>query len=140
MRAQVDLEVPRATWLRSTDMDVEIGGALSVWYSRALGDLVMVGDLQALRGSYMVLGRRFEVSGGTVRFLGTPGINPTLAVEDLLGTPNLTSSQKVQLDRRGNRDGVFNLGDLLALLHRSGLLGDGAKFDAWRAPRQGMNR
>jgi autotransporter translocation and assembly factor TamB len=81
MRAQVDLEVPRATWLRSTDMDVEIGGALSVSYSRALGDLVMVGDLQALRGSYMVLGRRFEVSGGTVKFLGTPGINPTLDIQ-----------------------------------------------------------
>ena len=69
-----------------------------------------------------------------------PGINPMLAVEDLLGTPNLTSSQKVQLDRRGNRDGVYNLGDLLALLHRSGLLDDDAGPDAWRAPRQGANR
>jgi subtilisin family serine protease len=69
-----------------------------------------------------------------------PGINPMLAVKDLLGTPNLDSSQKAQLDRRGNRDGVFNLGDLLALLRRSGLLDDGAGLSAWRAPRQETDR
>ena len=39
-------------------------------------DMVMVGELQALRGSYSVLGRRFEVQQGTVGFIGTPGHQP----------------------------------------------------------------
>ena len=48
-------------------------------------------------------------------------INPILAIEELLGTPQLLPSQKLQLDRRGNSDGVYNLGDLLSLIHRAGL-------------------
>ena len=81
LRLDIDLSVPRDTWLRSNEMNVEIGGELLVRYDRAAGDLVMVGDLQALRGSYQVLGRTFEVDGGTVSFLGQPGVNPALAIE-----------------------------------------------------------
>jgi hypothetical protein len=62
-------------------MNVEMGGDLLVRYDRALGDLVLVGELEALRGSYAVLGRTFEVSGGTVAFLGQAGVNPTLEIE-----------------------------------------------------------
>ena len=81
LRVDVDLSVPRDTWLRSADMNVEIGGDLLVRYDRLSRDIVMVGELQALRGSYMVLGRRFDVQGGTVGFVGTPGINPTLDIQ-----------------------------------------------------------
>ncbi|MHB1192751.1 MAG: translocation/assembly module TamB domain-containing protein [Longimicrobiales bacterium] len=81
LRVDVDLSVPRDTWLRSADMNVEIGGDLLVRYDRLSRDIVMVGELQALRGSYMVLGRRFDVQGGTVGFEGTPGINPTLDIQ-----------------------------------------------------------
>ncbi|MBM4185388.1 MAG: hypothetical protein FJ207_14420, partial [Gemmatimonadetes bacterium] len=81
LRVDIDLSVPRNLWLRSTEMNVEIGGELLVRYDRAENDLVMVGDLQALRGSYQVLGRTFEVDGGTVSFLGQPGVNPALGIE-----------------------------------------------------------
>jgi len=81
LRVDIDLSVPRNLWLRSTDMNVEIGGDLLVRYDRAVNDLVMVGDLQALRGSYRVLGRTFEVDGGTVSFLGQPGVNPALGIQ-----------------------------------------------------------
>ena len=81
LRAEVTLAVPRATWLRSPEMDVEVGGVLQVRYSRRDRDLVMIGELQALRGSYAVLGRRFQVAGGTVGFPGTPGMNPTLDIQ-----------------------------------------------------------
>jgi autotransporter translocation and assembly factor TamB len=69
----IDLSVPRDLWIRWGDMNVEIGGELIMRYDRREGDLVMVGDLQALRGSYQVFGRTFEVDGGTVSFLGQPG-------------------------------------------------------------------
>jgi translocation and assembly module TamB len=81
LRVNIDLEVPRNTWLRSRDMNVEMGGELVVVYDRSAGDLVMVGDLQALRGSYGVLNRTFEVDGGTVEFIGRPGVNPALNIQ-----------------------------------------------------------
>jgi autotransporter translocation and assembly factor TamB len=81
LRVSIDLSVPRDTWLRSEDMNVEIGGELIVTYDRLKRDLVMVGELNALRGSYTVLGRRFDVQSGTVGFIGTPGINPTLSIQ-----------------------------------------------------------
>jgi TamB, inner membrane protein subunit of TAM complex len=81
LRVEVDLAVPRDSWLRSNDMNVEMGGDLIVTYDRANADLVLLGELEALRGTYTVLGRAFTVSGGTVGFIGIPGINPTLAVE-----------------------------------------------------------
>lgn len=81
LRVDIDLSVPRNLWLRSNEMNVEMGGDLLVRYDRAVNDLVMVGDLQALRGSYRVLGRTFEVDGGTVSFLGQPGVNPALGIE-----------------------------------------------------------
>jgi hypothetical protein len=83
LSVDIDLSVPRDLWIRSADMNVEIGGQLILRYDRREGDLVMVGDLQALRGSYQVLGRTFEVDGGTVSFLGQPGVNPTLAIDAL---------------------------------------------------------
>ncbi len=81
LRMDVSLSVPQDVWLRSPDMNVEIGGALEVSYDRRSRDIVLVGDLEALRGSYNVLGRSFEVESGTVSFIGTPGINPTLEIQ-----------------------------------------------------------
>lgn len=41
-------------------------------------------------------------------------------VEAWLGGTPLSLDERVQLDRFGNKDGTFNLGDLLALLDRTG--------------------
>ena len=48
-------------------------------------------------------------------------IDPVTAIRELLGQSALALSEKVQLDRRGNDDGVFNLGDVLSLMERSGM-------------------
>lgn len=81
LRVDVDLSVPRDTWLRSEEMNVEMGGNLFMSYDRLRRDVVMVGELQALRGSYSVLGRRFDVRSGTIAFIGTSGINPSLDIQ-----------------------------------------------------------
>lgn len=81
LRVNVDLTVPRDTWLRSNEMNVEIGGELDLAYDRPRRDLVLVGELLARRGQYTVLGRTFEVQGGTVSFIGIPGINPLLDIQ-----------------------------------------------------------
>jgi hypothetical protein len=81
LRLNIDMSVPRDMWLRSGEMNVEMGGDLLVRYDRGQGDLVLVGELQALRGSYVLWGRTFEVTGGTVAFVGQPGVNPNLDIQ-----------------------------------------------------------
>jgi hypothetical protein len=78
---QVDLEIGRDFWLRSREMDVEIGGALLVTFDRRNREIVMAGSLAAERGNYNRYGRQFQVVGGSVEFLGTPGINPGLNIQ-----------------------------------------------------------
>lgn len=75
--------LPRDTWLRGRDMNVELGGELSVFFDRTERELSMVGDLRAIRGVYSVFGRQFQVQEGTVSFQGTPGINPDLDIQAL---------------------------------------------------------
>ncbi len=81
LRVDVDLSVPRGSWLRSIDSDVEMSGDLLVRYDRTKSDFVLVGELQAVRGSHRVLGRTFELAGGSVVFLGRPGLNPDLSIQ-----------------------------------------------------------
>ena len=47
-------------------------------------------------------------------------IAPAGATSDLLGTPTLTPAQRSYLDELGNRNGAFDVGDLLALYRRLG--------------------
>ena len=80
LRVNIDLAVPRDTWLRSIETSIEMGGDLLVTYDRSAADLVLIGELQALRGSHLVLGRNFDLDGGTVSFIGRPGLNPNLDI------------------------------------------------------------
>jgi autotransporter translocation and assembly factor TamB len=80
MRVDVDLLAERNSWLRGERINVEMGGELQVFYDRQTSDLAMLGALQAIRGTYTILGRRFDVQTGTINFVGTPGINPNLNI------------------------------------------------------------
>ncbi|MEE8146242.1 MAG: translocation/assembly module TamB domain-containing protein, partial [Longimicrobiales bacterium] len=75
------LSVARDTWIRSEVMNVELGGELQVLYDRQAQDLAMVGNLEAVRGTYQVLGRQFQVTDGSIQFVGTSGINPNLDIQ-----------------------------------------------------------
>jgi hypothetical protein len=81
LRVDIGLELPRETWLRSNDMNVEIGGSLDMVYDRPRRDFVLIGELLAQRGQYVVLGRTFQVAGGSVEFIGIPGLNPLLDIQ-----------------------------------------------------------
>jgi autotransporter translocation and assembly factor TamB len=76
----VEMELGRGSWLRGQDLDVEMGGALQVFWDRTERDLALVGELQAVRGAYTFWNRQFQVQEGTVSFLGTPGVNPNLNI------------------------------------------------------------
>lgn len=80
LTVDLNLTVERNNWLRSEDTNVEIAGNLQVQMQRAQQSLRVFGTLNAVRGDYKFLNRRFEVVEGTLEFVGTQGINPNLHI------------------------------------------------------------
>lgn len=81
LRVDVDLLLQRDVWLRSREMNVEMGGELIVTFDRPRREILLVGTLEAIRGSYSAFGRQFQVQEGSVEFVGTPGIDPALDIQ-----------------------------------------------------------
>lgn len=81
LRMSVGLELERDVWLRSSQINVEIAGELTTVFDRRANEIILVGQLEAVRGSYNGFGRRFEVQEGVVEFAGTPGIDPRLDIQ-----------------------------------------------------------
>ena len=81
LRVDVDLILQRDFWLRSQEINVEMGGELAVTFDRAQREIVMAGTLEAIRGAYSAFGRQFQVREGVVEFAGTPGVDPALNIE-----------------------------------------------------------
>ena len=80
LTVDVALSVDRGTWVRSQEANVEIytDGPLQL---SAQGDaLTLVGAVNADRGQYTVLSKRFEITRGSALFIGTPDLNPTVQV------------------------------------------------------------
>jgi hypothetical protein len=84
----VNVVLGEDVWLRSSEANVELGGSLRL--TRGLSEsenraqLALVGTLNATRGTYVlnlaVVQPTFHVERGTVRFFGTPDINPILDI------------------------------------------------------------
>lgn len=77
-------------WLRSAEANIKLGGSLNVTLGRspATGDraqIALEGDLNAVRGTYRLnvvpfVQPTFDVEQGTLRFYGSPDLNPTLDI------------------------------------------------------------
>lgn len=80
LHVDVDLVVQRNTWVRSRDANVEIFTDGPVRVS-VLGDaLTVVGAVDADRGEYTFLSKRFQIKRGSALFIGSPDLNPTLQI------------------------------------------------------------
>jgi translocation and assembly module TamB len=80
LRVDVDLSVERNTWVRSREANVEVftDGPMRV---SVVGDaLTLTGAIDADRGEYTFLTRRFQITRGSAMFIGTPDLNPTLQI------------------------------------------------------------
>jgi hypothetical protein len=74
------------------------------------------GDTAATAPSIaLVMNKAYDLEA---RFAAAVSVAPSDAVGDLLGNPRLTTAQKVFLDELGNRNGLYDVGDYLALLRR----------------------
>ena len=76
------------------------------------------GDTVATAASLdLTMNRGYDLEA---RFLAVVQVAAGDAVSDLLGTPKLSDVQRTFLDQLGNRNGVFDVGDLLAMFRRNG--------------------
>jgi translocation and assembly module TamB len=78
LRADVDVDINRSTWVRSRDFNIEMFTEAPLHISRRQEGLALTGIVQTDRGEYEFMSKRFEVRRGAATFIGTPDINPTL--------------------------------------------------------------
>ncbi|HUQ48277.1 MAG TPA: translocation/assembly module TamB domain-containing protein [Gemmatimonadaceae bacterium] len=87
----VAVNIGDGVWLRSSEANVKLGGSLNVTLGRSptTGDrsqLALEGTLNAVRGTYRLtlvdpfVQPTFDVESGSLRFFGTPDLNPTLDI------------------------------------------------------------
>ena len=78
------LEIGDEFWMRSRDANVQLGGA--VFVNKVRDEYRLTGIMEARRGTYRLqLGfgnsREFTVTGGEIRYLGTPDLNADLDID-----------------------------------------------------------
>ncbi|MEO8619950.1 MAG: translocation/assembly module TamB domain-containing protein, partial [bacterium] len=80
LHVDVDVNVLRNTWVRSRDANVEVftDGPLKL---TVVGDAIaLTGAIDADRGEYTFLSKRFQIKRGSALFIGTADLNPTLQI------------------------------------------------------------
>ncbi|MBN1995995.1 translocation/assembly module TamB [candidate division KSB1 bacterium] len=78
LRGNLRLVIPRNTWLKSPDMNLEIAGELDLY--KAEGNFDIFGTVRVLRGTYSMYGKRFDVVNGSLLFNGGE-INPDIDLQ-----------------------------------------------------------
>jgi translocation and assembly module TamB len=83
MRLDVAVFVERGVFARSTEANLEIHtpeDPLRVSFNQRTGELRVLGTVATERGTYAVAGRRFDISRGSVLFIGTEEIDPIIQI------------------------------------------------------------
>lgn len=87
LQMEVSVDVGPDLWLRSEELNVEIAGEdLQVRMDRAEQMVSVVGTVQLVRGTYqfaLTYGpytQQLRIVGGTIEFVGVPGLNPNLDI------------------------------------------------------------
>ncbi len=79
MQGSVRVSIPSGMWLKSPEMNIEIGGDVDVVKNE--DRLEMFGPIQILRGQYTFFGKRFQIVEGTLTFKGGGQVNPDVSVK-----------------------------------------------------------
>jgi translocation and assembly module TamB len=87
----VSIRIPSGFWIRGKGLDIELGGDLDIRQKN--GKPIVAGELRALRGTLVILGRTLDLERGTVTFYGEDEINPSL---DIVLTTTVESN-KIQI-------------------------------------------
>ncbi len=76
LKGSIKIEIPRNTWLRSSEMNVEIAGDLNLVKQSEVFELF--GTIQIIRGFYDLYGKRFVIQKGSFSFDGGAEYNPEI--------------------------------------------------------------
>jgi translocation and assembly module TamB len=80
LEVNVSLDVNRGTWVRSQDANVESYTDNPLQIAVEGDALTLVGAVNADRGEYSFLSKRFQITRGSALFIGSPDLNPTVQV------------------------------------------------------------
>ncbi|MCG8579803.1 MAG: translocation/assembly module TamB [Bacteroidales bacterium] len=78
LRGRLNIDIPRSTWLKSNDMNIEISGDVDVVKEADYFELF--GDVEIVRGHYILYGRKFSVNEGVITFMGGETQDPRLEI------------------------------------------------------------
>ncbi|MGB2957380.1 MAG: translocation/assembly module TamB domain-containing protein, partial [Bacteroidota bacterium] len=79
LNGAVRIAIPRNTWFRSPDINIEVEGELDVVVGR--DSLQLFGFVRAYRGTFLVYGKKFEVVEGRLDFQGGTSLIPSISME-----------------------------------------------------------
>ncbi len=83
LQVNIGVQIMTDTWVRATDGNIEMftppDEDLAIKVNRAKNAVVLTGVIATERGEYVVAGRRFQITRGTISFIGADvRINPLL--------------------------------------------------------------
>ena len=79
------------------DINITLGGDIQL-VKPADGEMMLLGQVQTIRGTYDFQGRRFTLArGGTIRFMGEPTPNPLLDITATRVIPNTGVEAQVRI-------------------------------------------
>ena len=79
------------------DINITIGGDLQI-VKPADGQVLLLGSVETVRGTYAFQGRRFDLQrDGTLRFMGEPQINPAVDITATRTIPNTGVEARVRI-------------------------------------------
>jgi hypothetical protein len=78
LRGKLKLSFPNNTWLKSKEINLELGGEMEIIKNSP--DFVLSGNVKVVRGNYTIYGRRFNISSGSIMFQGESDLNPEINV------------------------------------------------------------
>ncbi|MCF7912062.1 MAG: translocation/assembly module TamB [Candidatus Cloacimonetes bacterium] len=76
LTGEMKVTIPRNTWIRNKDMNVEISGDLRI--IKKGKNFELYGTVKTLRGKYELYGKKFDLKGGTITFNGGSEFNALL--------------------------------------------------------------
>jgi translocation and assembly module TamB len=92
LRVEIALSVKHNTWVRNREANIEVYTEDPVSIHAEQQAFALTGVVNTDRGEYNFLSKRFQVARGSVMFVGTPDVNPTLQI---------TGEYQVQAASRG---------------------------------------
>jgi translocation and assembly module TamB len=123
----VSIRIPSEFWIRGKGLNIELAGDLNIQEKN--GRPFITGELRAIRGDFIVLGRTLDLERGTVTFYGGDETNPSL---DISLTTNVEdtkieilfsgTAQKPRIDMRSEPD--MSETDIVSVLLFGSSVGD----------------